>query len=325
MQFKTNRSLVICFLILTTGVHSLGAQERPFIWANAEDKARLLEVIDTHDWAAGRLEDMKQNLAPHLESHKASPMDYLEETVPEIPAGVNNHGKSLNLALEAGVLYFMTDNEEYAQLAADILNVYVQHLSSVDNEVAISKDGPGRDYWDLFPMVGLTYDFIHPFLTRGGIKVFDKYKGKSIPFDRTKAQIMFGRVVETGFEEWIEGSNHTIMEGAGILYCALSIEDKKTRDTHIQTFLNGPKPMTGLYWMKRLMLDNNGIWPESVGYSGLGGTVYILMDAMDRAYPELGILDGCEKLLPGLSGRLLYTYPGNTEIVGFGDTHRSRA
>lgn len=317
------KKLLFALLTLATA-HGTFALDRPCIWAGAEDKARLRKVIAESGWAAGRLDDMKQNMAPHLERHKASPPDFLKKTVPEIPAEVNAHGKPLNLALEAGVLYFMTENDDYAQLAADILNVYVQHLGVDGHEVVISTSGPERDYWDLFPMVGLTYDFIHPYLTRGGRTVFDKLSGKRIPFDDAKAQVMFERVVETGFEAWIEGSNHTIHEGAGILYCALSIKDKQKRDAHIRTFLNGSRPMTGLYWMKQSFLENNGVWPESVGYSGAGEVIYILMDVMDRVYPGLGILNGCEKLLPGLSDRLFYTYPGNAENVCFGDSHRGR-
>lgn len=317
-------ALAILFVLLTLATaQGAFALERPCIWSNAKDKARLQKVITERKWAAGRLDDMKQNMAPHLERHKASPMDYLKKTVPEIPAGVGAHGKPLNLAMEAGVLYFMTDNEAYAQLAADILNVYVQQLGVEGHEVVISTDGPGRDYWDLFPMVGITYDFIHSFLKKGGMMVFDKVSGKRIPFDEAKAQVMFKRVVNTGFDYWIEGSNHTIHEGQGILYCVLCIEDKQTRDKHIQTFLNGSKPMTGLFWMKKVFLENNGVWPESVGYSGSGEVIYHLMDALDRAYPGLGILNGCEKLLTGFRDRLFYNYPSNEENICFGDSHRS--
>lgn len=329
MKSFTNYNRLLCLSIFATllclaKTESAFAMKRPFIWANETDKARLLEVIEKHGWAAARLDDMKQNMAPHLQRHMASQFEYLKEMVPAIPADVNAHGKPLNLALEAGVLYFMTENEDYAQIAADILNVYVQQLGVESHEVVISTSGPVRDYWDLFPMVGLTYDFIHPFLTKESITVFDKVSGNRIPFDIAKAQVMFGRVVETGFDEWIEGSNHTIMEGAGILYCALSIENKQKRDAYIQTFLKGSRPMTGLYWMKQFLIENNGVWPESTGYSGLGGITYILMDAMDRSYPELGILKGCEKALTGFSDRLFYNYPGNEENICFGDGHRRR-
>ncbi len=318
----TSMLLVLFSFTLIKSSHGM---KRPIILADDADKARIQEVIAEREWAAGRLEDMKQNMAPHLERHKSSPLDYLTKTVPEIPAGVHAHGRPLNLALESSVLYFMTDNEDYAQLAADILNVYVQQLGNESHAVELSTDGLVRDYWDLFPMVGLIYDFIHPFLKQEGMTVFDKGMGKRIPFDDELAQLMFERVVERGLGFWIEGSNHTIMEGAGILYCALSIEDKEKRDAYIRTFMEGSKPRTGLNWMKQVMIDNNGVWPESPGYSSPGIITYILMDAVDRSYPELGIYDGVEKVLTGFSDRLFFAYPSHEEGVAFGTARRSRS
>jgi hypothetical protein len=320
---KLSAILVMLILLVFANVQRIYALEHPFILANAAEKIRLQELIDNYGWAAGRLEDMEQNMATHLQRHKASPSNYLKE-VPGFPGIVNAHGKVLNLALEAGVLYFMTENEDYAQLAADILNVYVQQLGVEGLEPIISTDGPVRDYWDLFPLIGLTYDFIHPFLLKEDTMVFDKVSGGRIAFDNEKAQLMLERTVEYGFKYWIEGSNHTIMEGAGILYCALDIEDKQKRDAYIQTFLKGSRPMTGMYWMKQLMLDNHGVWPESAGYSEAGQIVYILMDALDRSYPEFGIFDGCEKMLTGFSDKLFYSYPNNSESVCFGDAHRQK-
>ncbi len=48
----------------------------------------------------------------------------------------------------------MTENDDYARFAADILNVYVQHLGVENHVVELSTDGHGRDFWDLFPLVG---------------------------------------------------------------------------------------------------------------------------------------------------------------------------
>ncbi len=278
-------------------------------------------MMDTHPWAADCFNGMKTFMAEKVKKHKENPAGDLEN-FPKFPGDIHTHGNRLCLAQQASIVYYMTGDEDCAQYAADILNVYVQQFGDPGKDTVISTDGPSRDYWTLFPTIGLIYDFTYPYLTKPGTMVFDTASQKSVAFDNAKAQTMFANALDKGFKFWIEGSNHTIMEGAGILYCVLCVDDDAKREAHLQTFLKGSKPMTGLYWIKQQLIDNQGIWPESTAYSGLGGNAYTLMDVVNRVHPEFKIFDNTEPTLQGFIDKLMYSYPSEAERVAFGDSHR---
>lgn len=295
--------------------------QRPFMQTDAKQKERLLKLIETHDWAAKSFNEMKEKVRPMVEAHTQSPAKSLE-AVPPFPAGIHSHGNAISRAYDAAVLYFMTGNEEYAQYAADVLNVYVQAFGVEGLEPSVSKDGFGRDLLEVHSKIALVYDFIYPFLVKNETTVFDKASQTRIPFDISKAQILFRNVLKFGFDFWIEGSNHTEMEGKGLLYCALAIDDKAERDAAMETFLKGPRPLSGLNWMRQFMIDNDGFWPESAHYSGAYGGVLSMLEVVDRVYPEKKLLSGFQNGLNGGVARLFYSYPNDTEAVCFGDSNR---
>lgn len=304
------------------------AEERPIIQANRAERARVLGLIKKYDWAAECLNKLKAEIAPAIAAHKESPA---KSGVPGLGNGdVHAHTSSTQKAIDAGVLYFMTGDEDYAQFAADRLNPYVQFLGVEGREPAVSKDGMGRDYRDIFANLALIYDYIQPFLIKAGTTVYDGPAGKRIPFDQAKAQVMFKKIVDVGIKTFKIGapkhiSNIDMMEIDSVLYSALCIEDKKQRDAYVQVVLGVThKNEGGLLGMKKVLVDNNGILPESTSYSGVGLGVPIFMEVIDRNYPELKIFSGFEGALNGILQREAYTYPNGTEQVAFGDSHREK-
>ncbi len=320
-SFKDRWIGLMILIAMTSLAPNAMALEHPTIWAKAGDQQRIQKLIDTYPWAADCFNDMKKFIAEPVKKHKEDPAKDMAD-FPKFPVGIHAHIGKLCLAQQAAIVYFMTGDEDYAQYAADTLNVYVQQLGVAGQVPKISTDGPERDYWELFPTIGLIYDFTHPFLTKPGVTVFDVATQKRIPFDLAKTQLMLTVVLDHGFKFWIEGSNHTIMEGAGLLYCLLCVDDDAKREAYLQTFLKGSKEMTGLNWIKKTLIDHNGIWPESSAYSGLGVYGYVLIDVVNRVHPEYKIFDGLEPTMQGWIDKMIYVYPSEAERVGFGDSHR---
>lgn len=306
--------------------HAAGGAEhsRPIIQADASDKARVLLLIKKYDWAAECFNKMKTDAAPLIKAHQEDPAKALKDAPKFGKTGVHGHINWIEDAVQAGTLYFMTGKEDYAQFAADRLNHYVQFLGAQKGlEAVVSSDGQQRDYRDVHENIALCYDYIQPFLMKDGTTVFDLVSGKRIPFDHAKAQLMFSNIVEYGFKSCGGGSNITIMETDGILYPALCIEDKKQRDAYVKTCVEGWTKNSGLLWMKKILVENKGIWPESATYSGVGLSGPVYMFIVDRIYPQYKMFDGFEEALNGILKRRFFVYPNETEQVSFGDAHRN--
>ncbi len=300
------------------------AQQHPIIQANKNDRARVLGLIKNYDWAAEYFNKMKADIAPTISAHKESPAKAMEGAPAFGTGGIHSHTNWTSQAVDAGILYFMTSNEDDAQFAADRLNYYMQFLAVEGRKPIVSKEGRQRDYRDVFDKLALTYDYIQPFLLKNGTTVYDGASGKRIPFDDHKAQAMFKKIVEYGFKTTERGSNIEIMNFDSILYSALCVEDKQQRDAYVKMALKGNgQPRTGLLGMKQVLMNNDGIWPESASYSGVGLGVPVYMEIVDRNYPELKIFAGFEGALNGVLQRLDYEYPNGTEHVAFGDSHRA--
>ena len=301
--------------------------ERPMINANASDKIRVQGLVDTYDWAENCFNQLQANMADQIQTHQASPANFLasapvfkDSSASVVGSGIYSHVSFAENAMKAGILYFMTDQEEYAQYAADVINYCVQELGYEDRTPEASSDGDQRDYRDVYEKIARCYDYIRPFLVKDGTTVYDSASATRIPFDDTKAQIMFINIVERGFKVSSGGTNITIMEADSIFYSALCIEDAITRDAYVNTFIN--RSGAGLKWMKEVLVDNGGIWPESSSYNGLGNAVPVFMEIVDRLYPEYNIFDGFEDALNGALDRVFYMYPSEEEEVCFGDSHR---
>ena len=124
------------------GTLALHAQqvERPFIWITQGERADLLQKIADEAWAADYLAQMKSRVDSAVNQHVGNP----GATISKIPAfGTSpdqytdqqaltpaaNHKKILSPAADAALLYFITQQDKYAQYAADILEAYFDHLA----------------------------------------------------------------------------------------------------------------------------------------------------------------------------------------------------
>jgi hypothetical protein len=69
------KMLLFCFLLSTSG-YTQNVQ-RPFIWVKKEDRAKILNKIETQAWAKSYYKEFKERLDADISTYKKSPNDFL--------------------------------------------------------------------------------------------------------------------------------------------------------------------------------------------------------------------------------------------------------
>ena len=138
--------------------HSIQAQslKHPVIWVTEDERVDILDKIDKYDWAKSIVNQLHNKVDDELKAHQENPNRILNS----IPAFAKNdhenserkagplaagHNKVLALASEAGMLYYITQEEKYAQFAADILSFYIDHIAPLTPETTTIC---GYDFFD---------------------------------------------------------------------------------------------------------------------------------------------------------------------------------
>jgi hypothetical protein len=124
---------------------------RPMIWATPGDRDPILNKIESHPWAAASFDAIKNRVANAVQQHQENPDTFLRglpliedeadpsahPTLTQIDrnmASVAPQERSrtlqrhLVIGVDCGVLYFLTQDESYAQCAADILHATVEAM-----------------------------------------------------------------------------------------------------------------------------------------------------------------------------------------------------
>lgn len=294
---------------------------RPFIMVEQKEKAAILGRIEKFGEMREGYEAFKTAVNKQVASHKQDPA----ATLDAIPKFGNNrkHDSILDGAVDAGGMYFLTGDEAYAQLAADILNVYAQGILKMDpDKIAIAEPTFFMDSRFSWRQIGVIYDFIAPFLNKPGTTVFDREAKKHVAYRNADTQEAIKRLARFGIKNWSAGSNHPLLEAPGILHSIMAIDDAQERDRLVDLFVKGTQKKNGLIWAREKLLENDGHWPESPTYSGFFGGVLGWMDVVDRLYPHYKIFDGSELIFRAFEARKLFNYPNVTEAVAFGDSRR---
>ncbi|WPR70155.1 hypothetical protein SLW70_09345 [Flavobacterium sp. NG2] len=330
--------LPICCLVSTH--FKAQSLQHPAIWVTNEERPQILEKIKKYDWAKSMLNQLHQRVDGALQKHQSDP-NVILNTIPafakhdrensEQKAGplASAHNKVLALASDAGYLYYLTQDEKYAQFAADILGVYIDHIAPLTPQTTTIC---GYEFFDPRTTYGpfaITYDFIYPYLKQANATVYSKIQKKRIPFDNVKAQKAMANVVGNVLQEYGKPdkhgktiSNHPILTASGALFSILCIEDDKERQrlfnvfwekgtAHQNSFKNTILPMFG----------EQGVWPESLSYSFMP-IITMTLNIVDRIYPEMNVTQENQHIL---NGNFLFDYlrHPNRTFVRFGDSKRN--
>ncbi|WP_066630690.1 InlB B-repeat-containing protein [Labilibacter marinus] len=301
----------------------------PHIWVNTSDKQKILENIANHDWATSMHAQLISRQADSKDSHGTSPQNILSD-IPLIPGDRTEHREVLNKAAECAILYYLTEDEDYAQIAGDILYHYVKRLENED-PLTLQFYTPNFNWMistrEHYPKIGIVYDFIQPFLVKEGTQVNKLESGviTSVDFDFEAAQKTFKMLSESVLKVGGLKSNHSVLELTGALYNVLCISDNAERESYFNRLWNGDTKQDAITWMIDNFTEEEGMWPESVGYAkATHNRVLIGLNVIDRYKPELNVIKENLHLLDGIFIFENYKYPNGRQI-SYGDGHRDES
>ena len=344
-------SLVNSFSINTVFAEQV---ERPFIWVKASDRAAIVEKITTKPWAKKQFQTLRaradnataNNITQRREKLLALPLVWPEGVSSENRAsGITpsleflqdkskktaSDKKALSVALldaiDCGVMYYLSEEEQYGQCAAD-------RLATIVNALAITPvpTGDWQSGWlmsgHLYEsrMIGaqipIIYDFAHAYLKKGG-KVVDVASGELVDFDYDAAQKVFRTYINLAITKGLADSNWTSLEASSLVHNTLALDDKQERADKLRYFLDkDTEAQASLKTVYKMFEKPGVVWPESLQYSQHVAFFNIyLMPALDRLYPELALGKQYSNIPQALSAYYNLQYP-NGEYPAFGDGHR---
>jgi hypothetical protein len=268
----------------------------PFILATSVERPAVLRAIAASPERTATRDAMQRLINPVTEARAATLGEFLK-TLPPFDAQGEKHRHTLSIAVYAATLHYLTENEDYAQLAADILQTYLSEIARREPG-KIQLGGAGYEAVRyLYERIGLTYDLLHPFLMRPSTTVFDPGSGKQIPFDDKSAQQALHHLVLDAFGNTDRPdspgrtvTNHVILNANGCLYPIFCLKDVAERERLFDIFWNKGAQKQGAFRTSFLAMytrHGQGVLPESSSY----GTMmpFGILATIDRYQPELKV------------------------------------
>lgn len=351
---------ILALLIFIGFIGSAQELERPIILVKPSDRPAILEKIEEQPWANKTYTNFISKLNNDIDLHQSNADEFLKglpfdwesvksgETPPffrtyHIENGVHKNldnatneefknGRELmrylQIGVDCGIAYYLTEDEKYAQCAADILNAFVNGV--LQSEVS---DWHGRGGW-LFPddgfrevreigdKVPLIYDFIAEFVKKGG-KPYDLIKKKKTDFPLEKSKTVFRTYADITINYGHTGSNHPVLEAPSLVYNALAMEDPVEREKLLSYFLTeNTENQDALNVMAKNFKNEGDIWPETSQYlNGVATLLTRLMLVVNKYDPSLRLGEKYSNVLYALPALDYLVYPNN-EIIRWGDGKR---
>ncbi len=319
------KQTILLLLVMFLNLSAM-AIEHPIIWASAADKARILDNISKYSWAATLKNDLKSRIDSKKNSHKTNPATLIN-SIGVIPGPRSGHCDMLDLAVESGILYYLYDDKDYAQLSADIINYYAEKLGVPDynNCDPLTGDDFFTESRTFYTRYGIAYDFIFNFVKDPSTTIYDRITGIRKQFNHDKAQQTCKNLANLVLKNGGLNTNHSILEDPGALYNIICIDDSAVREEFFSRFWNGDTKNDAFngYSLKTCR-DNGGLWPESMSYGkGPHNGVISMMEIIDRFKPELNIFANNMIILENAFVYENFKYPNNLEITAYGDSRRN--
>ncbi|NCT09053.1 MAG: hypothetical protein GW772_03095 [Flavobacteriia bacterium] len=323
--------------------------QRPFIWVKQEDKAKILQKIEKQDWAKSYYTEFKNRVDKELADYKKSPNDFLQklpfdwksQQKGKIPPFkkflVSNDSNSdernlqfkyLQIGIDCGVLYFLTENENYAKFALAILHSYVEGLTQMKPSEETGNGGwiYPTDHLREARVVGaqlpIIYDFVAPFIKKNK-KVYDFAKSDFTEFSEENAQKVFLTYAKLAVERGHLGSNWSVLESFSLVQNALALNNLEDRKTYIKHYLSNDSDRQESLKTVHARYENEGdVFPETSGYSSMVANFSTrLMIILNKYNPSLQLGKKYYKIPFSLDRWGSLQYPNN-ELIRFGDAGR---
>jgi len=235
-------------------------------------------------------------------------------TDPQTVVGAIN-GSINTICLEASILYWLTNDEKYAKLAADILVQWVEGAYYQNPYNGACRDGffAVQSLSDLaYSTLPVAYDFLYHYLEQN-----------EAPLD--KFESVFERLTQTQLERGFWNNNWFAAQSPTYLYSALALSDKTKRDKYLHYFMyedkiNGSCGRLSLKTTCERWLTPDGHWKEPGGYHNfpVGNILKASVAAEKNGYH---VFSEFPPLYKASYAMMRYLFP-NHKVMAFGDTGR---
>jgi len=330
------------------------ATQRPIIWVKNSEKQAILESINNTPWKNSYYEKFKNRVDAELTKYKQDrqaflnllPFNRTNAVAGQIPPfKIVNEGTAtktqdrvtykinLQSAVDSGVMYFLTNDEEYAKYSASIFYTFMKAMLQVPlstsgnfNASWIYDDDHLRESRDLGAQIPIIYDFIATFISNGGT-AYDFAADTEVTIDRLEAEKVFKNYIFLAKNRGGLVSNWPILESPSLVGNILALDSEVERAAEIPYYLTvSTSRQASLDRVSKTFADNGGTWPEPFTYSRYVNeyTTY-LMNLITKYDPSLNLLDKYSIIPMSLDISNDFVYPNNNKITQFGDTSRSFA
>ncbi|MFD0796578.1 hypothetical protein ACFQZJ_03835 [Maribacter chungangensis] len=337
---KWNKALIALLLLTLTEPVVAQSLPHPIIVATADERPQLLQTIATYDWARSMVAELHGRIDSIADVHKKRPQALLTTLPPfsfdhggyseqEAAFLANAHNRILMTASESGMLYYLTKNDKYAQLSADILTAYIEELAPKTPQTTTICGNEFYDPRTTYPHFALAYDFVYNFLKKENTKTFSSKLEKHIRFDNDLAQKALGNMIGNVLQEYGKPdkhgqrvSNHPILTAPGALFMILCVEDDTERERLFKIFWEEGTAHQNSFKNTILPLySDQGLWPESLSY-GFMPIVSMVLNIVDRIKPEMEVTKTAKHIF---NGNFLYDYLRypDRRFVRYGDSKRN--
>ena len=237
----------------------------------------------------------------------------------------NQNKEIIGIARDAAFLYWMTGDERYAQLAADVFDTYMQGIFYRN----VPKD---LNYGHQQTLVGMTtFEVIHEAVLYDLVPLYDFLYNYLAANYSDKMNIYAG-----AFKKWADNiiangvphNNWNLMQARYIVDIGMILEDNshyadgKGRNYYIDYVLNQSSiRQWSLQQLASYGFDaNTGIWAECPGYSSGVLSDYASFATLFDRNLNYDLVADMPIVAKAIAATPQYLFP-NKMICGFGDTH----
>ncbi len=343
-----------CILVALFSLTLLARAEtiRPMIWVTPSEHAEILAKIESQPWVQENFAALKAKVADAVALHANDRAAFLRK-IPTVPSPASAHAHPtfapipgnmastpdkgagaklqnyLELGVNCGALYYLTQDEAYAACAADILHLFVEALVQMKTDTTDDDGGllypndflyEARGIGDQVPLI---YDFVQAYL-KAGAKVHDIGQNRLAVFNFEHAQQLFRTYAHFAIDAGIIDNNHPVFEMNCLAHCALAIDDPAERARHFEYLVSKDtahqdslKKVIGVY------AKSGEVWPESFQYSSsVSVRVTYLTALAQRHAPNALSLETFAQIPLSLSRLRQFRFP-NGQNVRIGDGPRA--
>lgn len=356
MKSNFNQSLkvyfkVSFFVILLSSSIFAQKTERPMIWVKPSDKALILDKITKNQWAKDYFEAFKNRADKEVAIQNKDPKAYLSkmpldwaETKDKIPPMIvmaGTGGKTveerkalmqyLQTGIDCGILYFLTNENKYGQIGADILYTMIEGLVQLETSKKghnggglLYPDDHLREAREIGAQIPILYDFVYTFLKNGGLSL-NVATGKMDSFSFSNAEKVFKTYINLSLEQGIINCNWPVLESPSLVGNTLALDNETERTYFLEYYLTKNTPhQDALLKVANHYTNNLGKWPESTNYSGaVASYSTYLITLLTKLYPTLHLGVAYPQIPLALTTNYYLTYPNKKDMIIFGDGHRA--